>query len=549
MSDIYNLSADEALKRIKNKQAPDDIYSMSAEDALNYARSQTKDIPNLEGTTGFYPGLKSSLERGYAGITQPFAEQLPEQLKPKSISQLAREEEELAGFGAGAGQFAGEAIKSLPLAAIPGTGLPAAAARIAGSAGLSALYEPEDRAKAAIFGGVGGMAGEAIGAGLSRMVKHPFGQATPEAREFVSGGGEPSWAQTIGSGREATVGGKALKRFEETMSSSPVIGPNIDVHQLKSMESFNKSTLQQIVDDLNKGVETTSDLAIAEGRSTVPKKLIDIEIEPGAAGFKHVKSEISDAYNRIVENTSAQMTPAFSDAANNIRELAKAVPDKEEQINRLIDDVLSKFSADKRTPGEVLKGLDKQLGDMADRYGKKGGDDSYVADAATELRSQLHDLIGSQDPYAKQALENANRAWFKIKRMEQAMTSSVSNELASPANLLQALRGKNRAQYATGDMPLYDWARSAEETIGNRYPDPGTAGRLEAKDLLAAGVAGFPLAAGAYYGSKTFYNPAVQRWLVEQTFKQPGLARLIAADVAKRGSLVGGAAISSTSNR
>ena len=71
-------------------------------------------------------------------------------------------------------------------------------------------------------------------------------------------------------------------------------------------------------------------------------------------------------------------------------------------------------------------------------------------------------------------MENANRAWFKVKRMEKAMTSSVGDELATPASLLQSLRQKNPAQFAAGKMPMQDLARLSQNVLyGDTVVMPG----------------------------------------------------------------------------
>lgn len=483
----------------------------------------------------FKRGFGSEMSRAYAGIA-PFIG-----TKGKTREELEAERallDQSGGFPASAGRFTAQALEMLPTAFIPGAGPLGVASRVAGSAGLSALFSPEDRGTEALLGGAGALGGEALGAGLSKLIRGPVAQEG--VKEAYEAGLRPSFAQAIGGG---------AKRFEEAMTSAPLLGPSIEKQQLRAVESFNKSTLQQIVDDLNKGVGKAADIAIAGGRTTVPKKIVEIDIEPSAAGFKSVKNAVSDAYGRIVENTSGVMTPEFESAISNIRDLAKEVPDKEVQINRIIDDVISKFSPGKRTSGETLKSLDSKLAKIAERYSKLGGDDAYVGDAAMELRSQLHDMIGSQDAYAKQALENANRAWFKVKRMENAMTSTVGNELATPGSLLQSLRNKNRAQYATGDLPMQPWARSAQDIIGNRYPESGTAGRLQAKDLLAGGATGFLPGLAAYYAGKGAYAPAIQDFLVEQSIKDPSLKRLLAMEFARKASPVFGAATGSSFGR
>jgi hypothetical protein len=397
----------------------------------------------------------------------------------------------------------------------PAGGFTASVPRIAAATGLSALFAPENRGVAALSGAAGSIGGELAGAGLSKLIRGPAAQ--PGVQEFVDAGGKPSFAQALG---------QPYKRLEETASSFPLIGPSIDQQQVRAIESFNKAGLQEVVNDLKRGGVDTN-----------------IDVQPGSHGFKDLGKVVSEAYGDLASRYDGHMTPQFERVINNVRQLAKEIPPREDHINRIIDDqILPYFKDGKPVPGDKIKVIDTTLGRLARQYSMEGGDGWYVGEAANNLRDGLHNMIGEANPEAVPALKAINSAYGKFKTMEKAMTSSVGNELATPASTLQAMRTRNRASFARGNMPMQDLARNAETIIGNRYPDSGTAGRLQAKDLLVGGATGFIPGAMAYYGSKAIYQPAIQDWLVNQSLQTPGLKRLMLMEMARRSGAPAGAA-------
>jgi hypothetical protein len=272
-----------------------------------------------------------------------------------------------------------------------------------------------------------------------------------------------------------------------------------------------------------------TDLLESTSLAGVPKVKVEIgEIKPGAEGFREVKSAVKDAYGRLTENTSGEMTPELEAGLQGIRDLAQTMRESyRNQIDSILKHVVySRFKPGQRVDGVTLKEMDSELTNLAENYSKSSiADERRVGDAMEEAQHQIHEMMATQNPNYEQALRNADSSYWKLKRIEQATTSSVANELMTPAQLLQSLRAKDRSSFASGQMPLQEWGRSAQEVLGNKYPDSGTAGRLGLGDLFAAGVGGLPKAAALYFGAQGVYSPAVQDFLVQQALKQPGPAR------------------------
>jgi len=261
----------------------------------------------------------------------------------------------------------------------------------------------------------------------------------------------------------------------------------------------------------------------------VPQMKVDVgEIQPGTDGFKQVKTAVKEAYGRLVENTSGEMTPELQAGLQNIRKMASTMRSSySQQIDDIIkNSVESRFKPGQRIDGVTVKEMDSELTNLAENYVKSStADERRVGQAIQEAQRQIHEMMAGQNPNYSQALRNADSAYWKLKRIEQATTSSVANELMTPAQLLQSLRGRKRSSFAEGGMPMQEWGRTAQEVLGNKYPDSGTAGRLGLGDLFTAGVAGLPKAAALYFGAQGVYSPAVQDFLVQQAIKQPGPAR------------------------
>lgn len=443
---------------------------------------------------------------------------LVSELEPSDIAEIEamKRYQSEAGWPAALGKMGAE----IPAyAAGAGLGPATMLGRAATAAGTAATISPEDRLRSAGEAAGGSFVGESLLGGLSKMLRGPVAQ--PGVKELYGEGVRPTFAQAVGGG---------LKTAEEKMESVPLVGGAITKAHRRGMESFNTATLQKVVDDLNRGLDTPGmDLAVPGQMMGVPKVKVDVgEIQPGVGGFKQVKDAVKEAYGRLVENTSGEMTPELQTGLQGIRQMAGTMRQSyAQQIDDIIKNTIeSRFKPGQRVDGVTIKEMDSELTNLADNYTKSSmADERRVGQAIQEAQRQLHEMMASQNPNYEQALRNADSAYWKLKRIEQATTSSVANELMTPAQLLQSLRGRSRSGFAQGTMPMQEWGRSAQEVLGNKYPDSGTAGRLGLGDLFTAGVAGLPKAAALYFGAQGVYSPAVQDFLVQQALKEPGPAR------------------------
>lgn len=478
----------------------------------------------------YMSGLKASAQRGYLGAKGLVSDLTPEELSRAEAAKQTIEQGGIPGaLGAATFELPAYAAASL---AVPGAGIPAFAARAGLSGLIGSALAPTDRLQAGAQAAGGQVIGEA-GMGLAgKLLRGPVAQEG--VKELYEAGVRPTFAQALG---------KPYSQLEDIATSAPLIRTSALKAQARGAETFTKASLQKVIDDLNSAVKETT-FPAAEGRTTVSPKLVDIDVKAGTEGFADVKNAVKDAYNHLIENTSGELTFQFEQGIQGVLDLAQNLrPEYRKQIEDIItNEIYGRFNPGQRTSGEALKTLDSTLGDIAESYMRQGGDEGKVGAAAKELRNQLHSMIEEQNPNARDALKAANNAWFKTKIMERAMTSSVGDELATPTSLLQALRQKNRPQFATGQMPMQEFARSAQNVLGGRLPDSYTATRLGAEDVFAAGLAGLPSAAGIYGGGAGAFSPKLQDWLVRQSIKDPGLVRLLASDLMKQSAPYAGSA-------
>lgn len=194
MSDIYSLSADEALNRFKAKKPSDDIYGLSAEEALKSRAKQPweqygvpRDMMSESAGKRFLRHANIALTEGTLGLKEalPFVDLTPEERQKLAAGKAYSEAEQefLPSLGRIPVEAAEYSIGPMGVAGAGLRGLAGFAART-GAAGLTGGLltpgEASDRAKGAAFGAGGSMVGEAI--------PYAFGTAKRMVEPFYSGG-------------------------------------------------------------------------------------------------------------------------------------------------------------------------------------------------------------------------------------------------------------------------------------------------------------------------------------------------------------------------
>ena len=531
------MTAEEALQFFAPKTG-----GMSAEDAMRQFAPQTPyqkkstdlftvDISNPRGEGILERSGKGALiglREGGLGLKKRITD-----LTPEDIAELDRMKkyEEQAGWPAIIGKTA-EQIPQYAIAAeaAPLSGLTGIATRAGLSGLIGSFLAPENE----ISEGAKAAGGSALGESLfnigAKALRGPVAQEG--TKELYESGVRPTLAQALGGG---------WKQAEEKMTSIPLVGSAIERAQKRSLESFNTASLRNVIDELNTGLKSSfqgKDL-VPEGVNTLKQAFTDIgNIEPGAKGIEKVYNAVGKVYDDLAQHSSGVLTPELQDSFVQLRNMAGEIsPDAQKLFEtHLKDTVLSRITPGERIHGETFKQIDTDLDKLIANLENpnKSSVDNLIGKAFTQVKDELTNMMDQQNPGYADILRNADAAYRKLALLGKASTSNVSNELATPANLLQQLRAEDTSKwkknFATNNSAWMDWARKNLELMGNKFPESGTAARSALSDLFSTGLATqfghLPEAAAVYGASRTAWSPLVQDVLVRQAIKQPGPTQL-----------------------
>lgn len=454
------------------------------------------------------------------------------EMTPSDIAEL----EQMKAYTAEAGwpAMVGQTLEQIPQYAVA-TGLgPASMLGRAVSSGIvGGMLAPENRLTEAALGAGGSAIGEGLTGMAAKIARGPIAQEY--VKPLWEKGVKPTLAQALGGG---------WKTAEEKMTSIPLVGSAIEKAQRRGLESFNKASLQGVIDELNTGLQTTSTstAVISPQMQGVAQKFTNIgDIELGAKGFEKVYKAVGSVYDDLAKNSSGELTPELQDSFLQLRDMAAQIePKAQSKFDALLKDtVLSKIKDGQRIPGETFKLIDRDLDKLIASLENpnKGSTDNLLGKAFQQVKAEMINMMENQNPGYADILRNADAAYRKLALLGKASTSSVGSELATPANLLQQLRAEDTSSwkggFAMNKAPWTDWARQNLELMGNKFPESGTAARSSIADLFAAGVGHqlgiLPEALATYAAAKGVWSPAVQDFLVKQAMKQPGPTRAKAA--------------------
>jgi len=426
---------------------------------------------------------------------------------------------------------AGKVIEQIPqYAAATGLG-PATMLGRGAMSGLTAfLTSPQDRVTEAAKGAIGSIAGEQLVNLGGKALRGPV------AQDFVAGlyekGVRPTLAQALGGG---------WKEAEEKMTSLPFVGSAIQRAQKRSLESFNKASLQGIVDELNTGLMESSEGQglIPSGANVIRQEVTKLgKLEPGAKGLEQVYNAVSKVYDDLAANTKGAVTPELADSLTVAKDRMHSIS---EEAGKSFDSLFNQYIGGRLDPngsisGQTMKEIDSDLTALIADLKRGGSVDKNMASAFESVQKSFDTMMDQMNPGYEAVKRNADAAYRKLALLGKASTSSVGSELATPANLAQQLRAEDPSKwnknFAMNKSDWTDWARQNIELMGNKFPESGTAARSAIADLVTGGIASnfgmLPEAVALYGTSRAAWSPQVQDFLVQQAMKQPGPQRAIA---------------------
>ena len=365
-------------------------------------------------------------------------------------------------------RMAGNVATGLPMAALGGESYVGAAF----TGGLMGATVPqangdfswEQKLAETGLGTLGGLGGNALGRGLSRMISP---NTNPEVQALMSRGVTPTPGQILGG---------AWNRTEQKLTSILGLGDAIASGRGAANREFNRAVYADVLDSIG---------------GKVPAGL-------GREAIEDIHSQISREYDTLLP--SLQFTPDAQLGAdlNNIFANfgQRMAPDTAARMQREFRNFLALPRQKGTLTGEDFKRLESTLSSTQTRLASGTAEEQLYGEAVGDLLSAMRAnlqrsnqglliQVGSQTMDAGERLAAVNLAYAKLKRLERAGSSvAAESGIFTPAQFLNAVkaldRSNDRTAFAQGNALMQDLADAGKNVLGNTVPDSGSPGRLAA---------------------------------------------------------------------
>jgi hypothetical protein len=452
--------------------------------SLQNAQQTYDPTEGMSGGEKFLAGMGKAFVDTFHGGKQLGAEALnwinPNLVSNQTVQQLRQQADETAqrdaplmATGAGfAGNIAGNIAATAPLGMVAAPARGASLLRLAATgagqgtvAGAIAPVGVNDSRTAHML--AGSAAGAVLAPSITALGRAISPSVRPEVQMLQDAGIQPTPGQILGG---------AAAQTEGRLTSMPG-GSAITDAQARAVGQFNRAVYQRALDPIGE---------------TLPAS-----VETGSAGVEHVQQAIGKVYKSIEPLASFQEDQPFMNDVNAIRStLAQESP----AAVQTFDNIVKNQITDKLTPEGIMTG--KQWGDTRSSIaglarnrmlGNATPDDRSLASALGDLNDAVNSSVARSSPAEVTAqLQKANAAWAQYKQIEKAagMVGAMGRDnVFTPAQYLNAVRsGSTLSQRATGNGLNTDFAQAAQDVLGQKYPDSGTAGRLLSGASLAAAI-------------------------------------------------------------
>lgn len=315
------------------------------------------------------------------------------------------------------------------------------------------------------LGGLGG----ALGYGGTKLLGNVIGPQVDENADLL-----------MRSNVDITPGmvlGESGKRFEDTMTSAPILGDVIKKTQSDAVKSFNRETWNKVLAPINK---------------TIPDK-----IDPGREMIDYAYDALHGYYQGLLPKMSVTVDDQFRLTMSQIKDLVgvDTLPDElSKQYDRIINkEVWGRLTEYGKGSGETLKRIESVLGSQARSYKKSTNpDQKTLGRALEEAQRAFRDLVYRNNPKYADELKAVNRSWAMSDRVGKATESlGAEDGIFTGAQLLNAVKsrtpGRDKYDFRRGSALMQDWAEAGKGVLGQRVPDSGTP--LRSANLLAGGAA------------------------------------------------------------
>lgn len=351
---------------------------------------------------------------------------------------------------------------------------------------------------------------------------NPINMLTRPAAAIVSPTVDPGVKALMAEGITPTTGqilGGGYKRFEEGLTSIPVIGDYIKSAQGRAVEQLSIAAFNRALKPIGASLPSGT-----TGREAV----------------QFVSDKLDDAYGKLLPKMTAQADPAFGTQISNLRQMVQqgAInPNVVKAFDRFLDtNVVNKFQGQQAITGQTLKQIQSDLRERINLLGAStDADQRLMAQALKEVQDQFRQLVIRSNPQNAAELKAIDTGYANFKRVEKAAGLTGAEEgVFSPAQLQNAVRAmdrsKDKSKFATGEALMQDLSETGKTVLGNKLPDSGTPYRSLAALIASGGAAGagYPVIAGGLLAGPALYSAPGQRLMASALTSRPAGAATMA---------------------
>ena len=305
------------------------------------------------------------------------------------------------------------------------------------------------------------------------------------------------------------------KSIAEKATSVPGLGEAIHARQRSTLESWNRATADEVLAPIG--------------------TKIDKDVKAGNDLINHVYDKLDDAYADAHKGLSFSPDPILENGQNAAMSRASNLLGKDSNalstLKGTVDEYVTKKLYDSKThttpgyydqkkmafvPSETktvlvpkeLSGKELQSVRSSIRNEARGLRKSAdmhqrsIGEALDNINSSIGTSLELRFPDAAEKLRAADDAYANYIRMEEAAArSAVRGGVFTPGDFLASVKktegGPRNGHFARGKGRMQKWGQDAQDVIGNKYPDSGTAGRKLLWEVASNPMAWAPLALGA----------------------------------------------------
>ena len=473
-------------------------------------------------------------------------------VEPSTVQRLRREQDirsaEAAPYmGTGAGQ-AGYALGSIGSMLLPG----AALSRVGGAAGrigqaitaprtlggaaavggtmgaLQPVGEQQERSMNVGIGAVGGMAGQALARGISRLAQPTASAPTPQVARAISRLEQAGVPVDIAE----SAGSENLRMVRRFLTDNPLSAGVMKKGQEATQTAFNRAALNLIGE---------------QGDAAIPQVLSSADDRIGSVMDRIARE------NRIkVDDRMLSELAAVEEAASMTLEPAQIAP-----VRNQLNNILSKLDKNDTISGDAYQRIRTIAADL--------GRNPALAGVSKQLRESIDSALErSAGPEAAAAIKQARKQYRNLLRIMESVGTTETGDISIPklAAATSTKRERGAALMGRGDADLARLARSAM-TMREAFPQSGTAprtalqtygqmlgpglagagyGALQGEtpnEAVTAAIAGGILGAAAPAGlARAYQNPAVRDYILRGVQNDP-LRRAMMARATRSGLTYG----------